>query len=797
MKEEVKINKYGQSLSFDWMENLCGKQETRPCSKEDFYAAIDDANISNACKIIVWLQEQRDKGHLTDEQYHERKSRVKKEALKKAFCFHAHFEPSQRKNENAIPTPFCIYDKDKNEGLEDSLTWMKIKKIILEKKGLEKYVVLMHQSASGKEGARIVFIKPQELTYLEAQCWLMEQMEDNAFDKNTKDAARASFAFPREYLYYIDEEQLFNPTLEPIQLAPEEITHYQEMAAELEGKKREKPAEKTQAIAPVSTKEAKPASASQTTYTADATFKGVPYKTILDFYWRIRGGLPAEGERNMEMHRLACSLRHITDDNEALMGAILRPYAEKIGIEREMTSLIHSACVGQRYAMSKGYKQEKDIAFPMHREADFDQQTPPKFPANELPQLVKLLISRTPDVYQPAVSVAIFPPLAAHLWRVYFRYTNNKLHEATLMHILVGESGVGKSCIDDPINYLMADIVERDEISRATRAAWNEKKSNASLFSEMEEKPHMPVQYILTDLSHAKLSEYGADAEDRFLYAYVNELELLDGLQGTSGKKIPYLIIKLAFDNARYGQERVSADAITAIFDLHFLFNASTTPSKARKYFRNVLTDGPVQRVIISGIEPQDLFAPEPEFGEYGEDFAAELKPYIDNLNQARGKIDCPEARDLALEIRAKIMARVELTCDKVYKQLSHRAVLIGYLMACVLYVANGCKWEKEIGTFIHWAVDNDLYYKMKLFGEAIRKESGWEDKNDTPAYKGLYNLFPAQFTLEEAMQIHKANQLSGDKTQVINLMAKWKDREKIDYILGDKGQVTGYKKIK
>ena len=366
-----------------------------------------------------------------------------------------------------------------------------------------------------------------------------------------------------------------------------------------------------------------------------------------------------------------------------------------------------------------------------------DYPDPPAMP-EKLPKLVELLISRTPEVYKPAVAHAIFPPLATHLWQTSFRYIDNVVHEATLSTCLLAGTGAGKSSVNKPINYIMEDIRKRDAENLKREKEWKEEMIRKGANKDKRKRPdNLVIQEIDADMTNPAFVMRTAEAQGRFLYTSLNELDQFDALKGTGNQHFRIMCLASDSDN-QYGQTRVGISSVTERVTIRFNWNASTTIQKGQRYFSKVLTDGPISRINFCTIPEREIGDEMPVFGDYDDAYRAALKPYIENLNNARGLIDCPEAFQLALKLKDENAEFSRLSQDRVYENLSFRANVIAYLKACVLYVANGCKWEPEIDEFIRWSERYDLYCKMRFFGDAIKRANF---SNEKSSKRGPANL--------------------------------------------------------
>ena len=406
-----------------------------------------------------------------------------------------------------------------------------------------------------------------------------------------------------------------------------------------------------------------------------------------------------------------------------------------------------------------------------------DYPEPPEMP-EKLPKLVELLISRTPEIYKPAVAHAIFPPLATHLWQTSFRYIDNVVHEATLSTCLLAGTGAGKSSVDKPIRYIMEDIRKRDAENLKREKEWKEEVTRKGANKDKRKRPdNLVIQEIDADMTSPAFVMRTAEAQGRFLYTSLNELDQFDALRGSGNQQ--FRIMCLAFDPFNlFGQQRVGVQSVTERVTIRFNWNASTTIQKGQRYFSKVLTDGPISRINFCTIPEREIGDEMPVYGDYDDAYREALKPYIENLNNARGLIDCPEAFQLALKLKDENAEFSRLSQDRVYENLSFRANVIAYLKACVLYVANGCKWEPEIDEFIRWSERYDLYCKMRFFGDAIKRANDTGEKSSKRGPSNMLMQLPDEFTYQQVIDLRVANGMSQKGTS--KMLGNWKDRHYI-----------------
>ena len=403
---------------------------------------------------------------------------------------------------------------------------------------------------------------------------------------------------------------------------------------------------------------------------------------------------------------------------------------------------------------------------------------PPPMP-KKLPKLVELLISKTPEIYQPAVAHAIFPSLATHLWRTRFRYIDNVEHEATLMTCLLAGTGAGKSCVQKPIDFIMEDIRKRDQENLKREKEWKDEMMRKGANKDKRKRPeNLIIQEIDADMTNPAFVMRTAEAKEHFLYTSLNEIDQFDTLKGSGFQQ--FRIMCLAFDPGNlYGQTRVGTQSVTERVTIRFNWNASTTIHKGIRYFKRVLTDGPVSRINFCTIPERDIGEDIPVYGTYDEEFRNSLKPYIDNLCMASGLVECKEAFHLAEVLKDENAEFSRLSQDRVYENLSFRANVIGYLKACVLYVANGYQWEPEIEDFIRWSERYDLYCKMRFFGDAIKKAERDGDQESKKGPASILAFLPDKFSYQQVESLRLKNDMNAKGTA--KMLRNWLHRGYIE----------------
>ena len=750
------------------ISNNVKSRVVRECTPELFHQAMRSELVAEVCAEIADGLERLRRGELTKEEYDTLKAGLKKRLP--IFTPHATFRNGRRLNADAIPSGLSMYDVDH---LPNPRGYWEQKRQELEARGVMRYVVLAHITPS-TEGLRLFFIIPAGMDLAEAQRWMSQQMGDENYDVSVKDYARSSFVVPEGYVLYLDEDKLFAPAVSSVG------THHG--ASDDNANAADTP----QADAPLCV----------------PTFKGVPYSEIIGQWFKLAGGEPVQGERNDKLHRLASHLRYIADNDEALLLQVMPRYGLS---EEEMRGLIHSACSAKWYSMPRMLKEAleneerrmkneestaEDENSSFGGEADILHSSLPK----RLPALIKLLVSRTPDVYKAAVAHAVFPSLGAHLHKVRFRYIDNVEHEATLMNVLMAGTGAGKDCISEPINRIMADIRRRDEDNLRREREWKNEVTSKGANKDKRQRPEgLIIQEIDADMTNPAFVMRMAEADGHFLYTKLNEIDQFDALRGSGRSGQQFQIMCLAFDPGnRYGQTRVGVQSVTEKVTIRFNWNAATTIQKGKRYFSRVLTDGPISRINFCTIPEREIGAEMPVYGTYDAAFDEELRPYIENLVKAQGLIDCPQAYKLAQTLKEECADFARLSQSRVYENLSFRANVIAWLKACVLYVANGCQWDKTFEDFIRWSLQYDLACKMEFFGADIEEanQQGMVRDRQLPGRRNLLELLPDEFTFQDAVRVRQREGLDAQGTSA--MLRQWKHRRYVTIVTND-----NYQKLK
>lgn len=605
-------------------------------------------------------------------------------------------------------------------------------------------------------------------------------------DKAVKDRCRAIFMVPADHTLYVDDE-LFRPegdsTPPAIDLSFPGIDLSFPVPDFVLSVFPDRPEEVPEAEkAPEKAEKADPAGEDPV-----PAFKGVPYADIIREWQAEQGGEPAVGERNTRLYQMARHLCAIADCDEALLLRVMPRYGLD---EKEMKSLIHSAAKSEsRFVLTRGMKAVlARLGVDTAGAGPIVLQEPPM--PQKLPRLVNLLLQNTPAVYRPAVAQGIFPALGVYLNQVSYEFIDHKLMESALMTLVIAPTSTGKSCIDDVISHITADLRARDALNRQQEEDWKADCAALGANETRAKRQKYLIQCVQPDMTSAALLQRMADAGGRFLFSQLDEVESLNKLGDNK-----FLVLKYAFDTAEFGAERVGEKSVSKVCRTRYNWVASTTPGRARKFFAKVLTDGPMSRLNLATIPPREIGAPMPVYGRYTEKFDRDLAPFLRHLEAATGQVRCRQALELASALQRELSDNAVAMEDKVYENLSFRANVIGYRKAMILWLANGQKWEKPIEDFVRWSVHYDLYCKMKFFGEAIRQAEADDAAFLThPGPRNLLQDLPDTFTIDDLKRLKmRLGQLS-DRTAMSKQLSKWKER---GFITQPDPKLEAYRKLK
>ena len=779
------------------ISNSVRSRAVQVCTPQLFHQATQSSVVKNTCAEIEDALESKRRGEMNQEDYDTLKTKLK--AKLPILTPHATFKNGRRLNADAIPSGLSIYDKDH---IADPKAWWQAKSEELKAKNPAAFnsILLVHITPS-MEGLRLVFIIPEGMNLAEAQKWMSEQLDDKEYDVCVKDLARPSFIVPEDYILFINEGELFKdrtPAYPSAAKGPASNCDAPASGSDSNHKVQSSNL-KVQNKDDVQDNQLPGTNGNRAVFPSE--YQGIPYPVIIEKLVELLGGEPQHGSRNSFIFTLSCYLRYLCDDNAAWIKQVIPVFGEE---QKRAFATVDSAC-GRKQSFRMPSIVRKAIQLVRNDEvkqmagnyddSDFgDINNPESYffqihqMPRKLPKLIKLLVSKTPKIYKPAVSQAIFPPLATHLCETRFRYLDNVEHEATISSILCAPTGSGKEAITQPINHIMADIRKRDAEQRERERLWKDECNRKGSNKDRRERPQgLIIQEVNIDMTNPAFVLRMKEAENHFLYSKVNELNLFDALKGKTNQH--FRIMELAFDLGNYGQDRVGTQSVTETVKVRFNWNACCTPKKCRDYFRRVVTDGPVSRITFCTIDRRPCGSELPVYGTYDAAFDEQLKPYIDNLVKARGAVECPEALKLAQKLLDENALFARLSQDVVFENLSFRANVIAYLKACVLYVANGMKWEKSIEDFVRWSERYDLYCKLKLFGQMIYDADREQDclpKTAPRGPKNLLEMLPEEFSLKDYANLRREQGFDDNRKRTMDAVYQWVSRGYVVKLLKD-----------
>ena len=724
------------------------KGEVTPCSVEQIKGGFLAERVWVNCQRIAEAATRVNKGGMTQEKFEDLKSREKKKLP--SWTPMSGWAGNHRSEKEAIPNGLVMADLDH---LVAPIRVYERSIRPLAEEGIVRLCHLTPSTASDRStgGLRIIFRCPEGMDVVQAQAWLYDRLTDvpeECKDRCVKDLSRISFFVPANYILH---------PLNGVDGLDEAFEDITPLAV---------------ASTPVSSSTPAPMPAPEPTAVDLPTeYLGIPYERIVDALLQELGGTPSVGQRNNRVQRMAVHLRGITDNDEALLRSIIPTFGLP---EAEWRRTIHGVC------------QSEGAPFVTHLMRQVLQRLNPNggSPAlleppmpEKLPRLIKLVLEPIPELYHPVVANAACAAFATYLHNVTFDYIDGRTMEAALMHVTIAPTSTGKGCINEAIRHIMAPILARSTANRERDQQWKNLSASRSANERGPQRPSgLVVQFVRPDMTSAALIQRLHDAEGHFLFTQMDELECLDKL-----KDQKFTVIKCAFDCADWGAERVGKESVSLTAPLKFNWCASTTPGVARKFFARSLTDGTLNRLNISSIPPQEIGAPMPVYGRYTEKWDARLAPYIANLEQATGHVHCPQALKLARAIAEELRDIAIATDDRTFETLSFRANVIGYRKAMVLWLANGCKWEKAFEDFIRWSVQYDLYCKYYYFGAAISQAEASD--NACIGRRGPVDWLlglPHEFTVADLLNLRARHDDPTDEKRAKRQIQKWIERKKV-----------------
>ena len=719
--------------------------KVQPCTVEMLNAAFDSAEVKNVCDNIAQKLEAVKKGEATRAEFDDYKTAMKKQLP--VLTPHAIFKNGERKNAEAIPSGLSMYDIDHIENPRSYYHSMIADRIS------ELGINMAHVTPS-TEGLRLIFEMPKGMTLAEAQKWMSEQLNDANYDGSVKDYARCSYLVPRAYILYMDEEEL------------------------LKDREVEMPVE----AKPVPQNEVVVSNVMAPTPTLALDSPKLQLNLRIFDRALVKAGLKPETIDVVGVHNWHTSLVAILSvgicrliPQQELMDVLsvrMPNYAKEPDCQRLVADFYENYTklnAPMPLALRELYKEclsEQSVS--VKKEANLLMGSEPPAMPEKLPKLIKLLTSKEPEHLWPSIALGVFPALGTHLYDVHFLYADNTYREATFMNHTLAKTASGKSGATRVCDCIMKDIKDRDAINRVREQEYKDECAKKGSNQEAPERPaDLIVQTLLSDITPAALAQKGKDAEGHFIYIQVNEIERFDQLDPTKDKRKMRNIVQTAFDCEDFGQERVGEKSVSTRFPLRLNFSSQSTIVRAQKFFDPFLADGSFNRMSFGTImapDNDDI----PVHGFYDDRFMAKLKVYIDRLVAARGNYDLKKAQELIKRINQEAIDTYRLSGDQAYFDTSHRAVIIAWLRAMVLYIAEG-KWSKEIEDFAMWSFRYDMWVKMTYFGDSLRKQMAGEKVTSHRGPGNRLQYLPDSFTHEDAQNL--LEKLGCDNTNPYKLL--------------------------
>lgn len=731
---------------FDYTKNA-RTGSAQECTPVIFREILNDAHVADVCAEIKDAREKKLRGEMCDEDFetYKRKEKIKLPA----FLFHAHFKNGKRKSDDAVPSGLCLFDIDHIN--DPRGTWAEIAP-----RATELRIVLAHITPSC-EGLRIVFAMQQGASLAQTQAQMAQALGLKDYDESVKDYARCSFAVPQDYVLFINEKRLFE-TIDKSQLTIDNAQSNHNCQLN---------------------------NLSTVNCQFPSDYDGIPYPDLMKALEEQLGGIPAHGSRNTFIFSMACYARYVCNDDAQWIMQVMPNYGES---RQKVEATVNSACRRAQTrtvpkVVMRAIRQARRQMFMQGKEneEDGDVRAATVMP-KRLPPLIKLLTSKVPDIYKAAVAVNVFPALGSHLKEVRFHCIDNTWHEATFMSVLMAKMSSGKSCINKPIKYIMADIEQRDSEAREREQMWKDQLKEKGANKDKPKRPDdLCIQMILPDVTQAAFCQKLEDAKGKFLYMMLPEIDLLYNLK--SGRITPTDMVRVAWDCDLFGQVRVAAQSVTVRVPLRWNWNACCTIGAAKKFFHGCVANGTLSRINFSTIDAPS-FGELPVYGTYDDAFTAELKPYIDRLNIATGDITCPQAEKMAQGLLLDIREKAQLSDDESMLQQAYRAVTSAFLKGCVLYVAGDGKWNRAIEAFCRWTFFYDMACKMRFFGDEMEEEMENETKYQPVHNVNLLDMLEDTFSREDAINMRRQ---IGKRENPASMLSTWMNRKYIE-----KDELTG-----
>ena len=765
---------------FDLGDNI-KKPKTVPATVEGFWKKVDATRTGRICAELADILEAKRRGDMSQEDYKTKKAEIKLGAS--FYTPHAHFNKAYKSNEGEpVDSGKAIIDLD---GCENFLE-LYAKHLMGRERELG--INMVNRSVSGT-GGHVLFDIPEGMDRQTAQAWMSHEMGDVDYDKAVHEPERAIYIPCREYILYIDEELMFSDEL-----------HAAKVKYDVRGK-MDDVREKSSDVDRQASGGRPHDSLQEAPVEADGRTRMIFHECMKEEGVSDEDFVNEGGRHNSVKLVLSHCNQLLTqaetlgvlkelmpnnwqDENiQTLVGDFYSKYLDRNKPLSMVQKRIFKESKKRFSALQKGDGElHQDGVASGEGPQDslsrmFASNVPPALPSN-LPKLVKAVTKNTPEIYLATVAQAMFPPLATYPKHLSFKYIDNQIRELRINCLIIAETGSGKDiCTKQPLTHIIADIKQRDEINRERLKKFNEEYNGKANNKQKPQRPDdLVIQTIKSDVTKAALVQRMDDAQGAPLYVRMNELEQWDKVEGASGRNNQFTVMKQNDDEENdFGSDRASTQSVTASGSLHLNWNGNTTVGKALKYFRYVVNDGPISRLCLATIADTEIGADIPVFGDYDSEYDEALKPYIENLKAATGVVDCQQAKKMIRRLKAECADFARLSQDIVFDNLTHRALVHAFRKACLLYAANGMKWEKAIDDFCRWSLYYDLYLKMKLWGDQIRSADG-DVQTSKRGPESLLDSLPTEFTLEDAKRIRQQKGMDAERAR--KMISTWQSRD-------------------
>ena len=717
---------------------LSVRSRVRECTPALFNQVVDGEQTARVCAEIEDALEKVKRGEMSREDFETFKAEQKKRLA--IFTPHAMFPKGRRVNEDAVPSGLSMYDVDH---IPDPRGYFR--SMIGDRVG-ELGIVLAHVTPS-TEGLRLFFVMPEGMTLEEAQRWMSEQLGDADYDGCVKDLARCSFAVPREYILYLDEEELFASRNGKLKMENGELTPFK-ASEESEQKNNEKG--------------------------SSLSFKGIPYSDIICEWWLRNGGEPEEGERNVKLHKLAVNLRAICDNKKEVLMAVMPRFGLS---ETELKSIVDSACKEEPKGISKGMQGIVDELAGRGELEDLEKPEKPEklsVSVKALPIGLRESLTGVPETMQMPVLCAVLPIAGAYADQVEVEYCDGNRQRLGLMSIIRGEQASGKSVCKSAVDVWKRQFDEEDALARQREEEWKERKKARKANEKAPEDPKVLIRMVPVTVSCSTLLKRFKNAQGHTLYSFGEELDTLRKTNGAGSWSSKYDIYRVGFDNGEWGQDYNSDQAESGVVRVAYNWTMLGTDGAMRKCFKSDnIENGLSSRILVAEM-PDSSFQKMPKFGRRSTEDEAHIQEAVTRLRSISGFIDTPR-------LRKAIEAWVEEKRVEAAKDIDHvkdtyrkRAAVIGFRCGVIFHLLSGKEGEtKACLEFARTMAEYTLTEQIKAFGEALRNQ--YVEANMVcqryGANHSVFDQLPPLFTVEDLSALKREHL---PRNSILKIISRW-----------------------